>query len=78
MSDSAVAEADLMTLFMGREEEEEEVVVGGAIGVTEVAGFTGVSADSRRWRARRAARSLMALVVEGASVPEATRGEDRK
>lgn len=69
MSDSAVAEADLMTLLMGREEEEDEVEeVDGATGVT---GVTGASADSRRWRARRAARSLMARGVEGGSLLEA-------
>lgn len=79
MSDSVVAEADLMTLLSGREEEEDVVVVvGGANGVTGVAGVTGASADSRRWRARRAAKSLMALVLEGASLPEAAGGGDRK
>lgn len=46
MSDSAVAEADLMTLLSGR------------------AVCFSVSPDSSLWRARRTARSLMALGVE--------------
>lgn len=46
MSDSAVAEADLMTLLSGRD------VCFSA------------SPDSSLWRARRTARSLMALGVE--------------
>ena len=47
-----VAEADLITLASGR-----------------LLAATGLSAspDSRRWRALRAARSLMALGVEGGS-----------
>lgn len=78
MSDSVVAEADLMTLLRGREEEGVVVVVVGATGATGVTGVTGASTDSKRWRARRAAKSLMALVVEGASPLEAAGSKDRK
>lgn len=45
-----VAEADLMTLLSGLEPE--------LVGLS-------ASPDSRRWRALRAARSLMAFEVEG-------------
>jgi len=48
MRDRAVAEADLMTLLMGLE-------VGGVVCLLSPL------PESRRWRARRAARSLMAL-----------------
>lgn len=49
-----VAEADLMTLLSG---------------LLLAATCLSVSPESSRWRARRAARSLMALGVEGESLP---------
>lgn len=52
-SDSVLAEADLMTLVNGRE--------------PELAACLSASPDRRRWRALRAARSLMAFGVEGES-----------
>jgi len=53
-----VADADLMTLLSGRE-------LGGAVCLS-------ASPDSSRWRALRAARSLMALGVDGESLSSAT------
>lgn len=52
--DSVVADADLMTLFKGLELAAEVCL--------------SPSPDSRRWRARRAAKSLMALGVDGDSL----------
>lgn len=55
--DSVVAEADLMTLFSGLE-------LGAAVCFS-------VSPESSRWRALRAARSLMAFGVDGESLSAA-------
>lgn len=55
ISDSVVAEADLMTLLSGR-----ELCVVVCLS----------SPDSSRWRALRAARSLMALGVDGESLSD--------